>query len=138
MRLAAPQAAQRFALARVARLGTASAAGLPTLVPCTFVVAGAMIYTAVDSKPKSTAELARLANIGANPGVSLVADYYDEDWSRLWWARADGQARVLRDQAAMTEPLALLARRYAQYAASPPAGPVIAVAVTRWSGWSAS
>ena len=126
MRLAAPQAAQRFALARVARLATVSASSVTTMVRW-FPPNGGGAETP-----------ARLANIGANPGVSLVADYYDEDWSRLWWARADGQARVLRDQAAMTEPLALLARRYAQYAASPPAGPVIAVAVTRWSGWSAS
>ena len=138
MRLAPAPAAQRFARARVARLATVSAAGQPAVVPCTFVVAGEVIYTAVDHKPKSTTELARLANIEANPGVSLVADHYDEDWSALWWARADGQARVLRDRAAMAEPLAMLAGRYAQYAASPPAGPVIAVAVTRWTGWSAS
>jgi hypothetical protein len=34
--------------------------------------------------------------------------------------------------------VALLSERYAQYAARPPAGPVLAVGVTRWSGWSAA
>ncbi len=129
---------RRFALARVARLATVSAAGLPQLVPCTFVLTGDHIYTAVDHKPKSTTKLARLRNIDTNPAVSLLADHYDDDWSALWWARADGVATVIRDPAKMAAPAALLADRYAQYAASPPAGPVIAVAVTRWTGWSAT
>jgi PPOX class probable F420-dependent enzyme len=138
VRLVPAEAARRFALARVARLATVTPASQPVVVPCTFVVAGDLIYSAVDHKPKSTTELARLTNIAASPGVSLVADHYDEDWSTLWWARADGHASVLRDQNAMAAPLALLAGRYPQYGASPPSGPVIAVTVTRWSGWSAS
>jgi hypothetical protein len=32
----------------------------------------------------------------------------------------------------------LLAARYPQYRQAPPPGPVIAVAVERWSGWAAS
>ncbi|HEX6854875.1 MAG TPA: hypothetical protein VF204_06225 [Streptosporangiaceae bacterium] len=35
-------------------------------------------------------------------------------------------------------PLRLLAARYPQYQASPPEGPVIAVTVHRWTGWTAS
>ena len=34
--------------------------------------------------------------------------------------------------------LRLLAARYPQYAARPPAGPVIAVRVDRWTGWAAA
>jgi hypothetical protein len=52
--------------------------------------------------------------------------------------RADGTARVVEPG----EPEAvrardLLAARYAPYRDAPPPGPVIAVAVERWSGWSA-
>jgi PPOX class probable F420-dependent enzyme len=124
----------RFAAARVARLATADAAGRPHLVPICFAVAGDTVYSAVDDvKPKATRRLRRLANVAANPAVALLADEYDEDWSRLWWVRADGRGRVLDDA---PEAVALLVERYAQYRAAPPAGPVLAVDVERWSGWS--
>ncbi|MEV4413183.1 TIGR03668 family PPOX class F420-dependent oxidoreductase [Catellatospora sp. NPDC049609] len=129
-------ARDRFAAVRVARLATADPAGVPHLVPVVFAVDGDTVYTAVDRKPKRTRALRRLANIAANPRVCLLADHYEEDWSRLWWVRADGTARVLD----VSEPeaataLALLAARYRQYA-QPPPGPVIAVDVTRWTAWS--
>jgi PPOX class probable F420-dependent enzyme len=125
----------RFAAARVARLATADAAGRPHLVPICFAVAGDTVYSAVDEvKPKATRRLRRLANVAANPAVSLLADHYDEDWSALWWVRADGRGRVLEDA---PDAIALLADRYEQYRAAPPAGPVLAIDVERWSGWSA-
>ncbi|MFE6649617.1 TIGR03668 family PPOX class F420-dependent oxidoreductase [Nocardioides sp. NPDC057772] len=126
-------ARERFAEARVARLATVSADGVPRIVPIVFALADGTILTAVDHKPKSTTRLRRLEDIAANPQVSLLADAYDDDWSQLWWARADGVARV-RD----TYDLAPLVAKYADYREQPPAGPVIVVDVTRWSGWSAS
>jgi hypothetical protein len=36
----------------------------------------------------------------------------------------------------MARPIALLCERYPQYRDSPPEGPVIAVAVERWTGWA--
>lgn len=130
----------RFAAARVARLATADERGAPHLVPVCFAVDGDAIYFAVDAKPKRTRRLKRLANLHANPAVALLADHYeDEDWTRLWWARADGSGRVLDPGAAEARrALELLARRYRQYVARPPEGPVVAIAVTRWSGWSAA
>lgn len=134
-----PQAArERFAAARVARLATADPDGVPHLVPVVFAVAGDVVYSAIDAKPKRTTALRRLANIAANPRVALLADHYDEDWSALWWARADGAARVVdaaEDEARAA--IALLAARYRAYRTTPPPGPVIAVDVERWSGWSA-
>jgi PPOX class probable F420-dependent enzyme len=119
-------------------LAATAGAGPPHLVPVTFALDGDHIYTAVDSKPKSTRDLRRLRNIRANTRVSLLADHYDEDWSQLWWVRADGQAAILAGPAEMAGPAGLLARRYPQYAGEPPAGPVISIAVTRWSGWAAA
>jgi PPOX class probable F420-dependent enzyme len=93
---------------------------------------------AIDYKPKTTTNLKRLRNIAANPNVTMLADHYDEDWRALWWARADGVASVLAEPAAMSRPVRLLSERYSQYADQPPAGPVIAISVTLWTGWSAS
>jgi PPOX class probable F420-dependent enzyme len=138
VRLGAEEARRRFAQARSARLATVSASGQPHLVPVTFAVDQDMIYTAIDAKPKSTRLLRRLSNIGANPAVCLLADHYADDWSQLWWARADGTAAVVSDPAEMAAPIGLLTERYRQYKADPPQGPVIAVQVSRWQGWSAS
>ena len=138
MRLAADEARRRFAAARVARLATVSAQGQPHVVPCTFVVDGELIYSAVDNKPKSTTNLQRLRNIAANPNVAVLTDHYADDWSALWWVRADGQASLIEDPLEMARPISLLAARYPQYVTSPPGGPVVAIRVNRWAGWSAA
>ena len=88
-------ARERFAAAPVACLATVTAAGHPHLVPVVFTLVDDTVWTAVDHKPKTTRALRRLANIEAHPRVSLLADHYDDDWSRLWWVRADGDAAVV-------------------------------------------
>ena len=138
MRMIVDDARRRLGTARVAVLATVSASGRPHVVPVTFAVDGDVIYTAVDAKPKSTRDLRRLSNIRRDPRVSVLAEHYEDDWEALWWVRADGEAALIGDQAAMAEPIRLLADRYPQYRRDPPAGPVIAVRVTRWTGWSAS
>ena len=135
MRLAAAEARARFAGARVARLATVSAAGVPHLVPVTFAVVGERIVFVVDDKPKSTTRLRRLENIRARPSVCLLADVYDDDWTRLWWARADGTASVL---AADPDAIDALAARYPAYVERPPTGPVVSIEVTAWTGWAAA
>jgi PPOX class probable F420-dependent enzyme len=136
------EARSRLAAARVARLATAAADGRPHVVPCTFAVLGAAtIVSAVDHKPKRTTALRRLANIAANPHVALLADHYEDDWDALWWARADGSARVVEPggEAELREAaLAALSARYEPYRARPPGGALVVIAVDRWSGWSAS
>jgi PPOX class probable F420-dependent enzyme len=134
------EARARFAGARVARLATADADARPHVVAVCFALAGDTIYSAVDAKPKRTQRLRRLANIVANPGVAVLADHYDDaDWSRLWWVRADGTARLIEpDEAEAAGARELLSARYRQYRADPPTGPVIAVDVGRWSGWAAA
>ena len=132
------EARRRFAAAPVARLATADASGVPHIVPIVFAVAGDTIYSAVDDKPKTTPRLRRLSNVRANPAVALLADQYDDDWRRLWWARADGTGRVLEPgEAEAAGAIALLAERYRHYRTQPPRGPVLAVHVHRWSGWAA-
>lgn len=128
-------AREQFLRARAARLATVTPSGAPQLVPIVFAVVDDVLYTAVDAKPKNTTALARLANIGHEPRVSVLVDYYTDEWTQLWWARADGTAEVTDDLAAAVD---ALSRRYRQYRAMPPPGPVIRVQVDRWSGWSAA
>jgi PPOX class probable F420-dependent enzyme len=137
--LTAGEARRLFAQARVARLATADAGGRPHLVPVVFAVEGDAVFSAVDAKRKRTTALRRLENVRQNPRVALLADHYDDaDWNALWWVRADGVARVLEAEAAEARRgIALLAERYAQYRETPPHGPVLAIAVERWSGWRA-
>ena len=124
--------AERFATARVARLATVGPDGAPHLVPIVFAVAGDVIYSAVDAKPKRHRRLQRLANIEREPRVSVLADHYSDDWTRLWWVRADGLARVTDTAEAG---LTALRAKYSQYAATPPGGPFVTVEVRRWTGW---
>ena len=139
LNLTQQEARRRFTGAVVARLATASETGRPHVVPITFAVDGDRIYSVVDAKPKTTVHgLRRLRNIRGQPQVSVLADHYADDWSALWWARADGVAAIWADPGQTAAPVALLAARYPQYRDRPPAGPVIAIRVTPWSGWAAS
>lgn len=137
MRLNPQTARDRFMAERVARLATVYPDLRPHLVPIVFAVADDTIYTAVDAKPKTTTALRRLANIAANPAVTVLADRYHDDWTQLWWTRADGVARLAGNSEA-ERALHLLTARYPVYRTQPPPGPVIAIDVTSWSGWTSS
>ncbi len=124
-------AEERLAQARIGRLATVTPDGRPHVVPVCFALAGGILYTAVDQKPKRTRALARLENVRATGRASLLVDHYEEDWSRLWWVRVDGAAEVISSEAAIDA----LAAKYAQYRAARPAGPVIAITPDRWRAW---
>lgn len=126
---------ERLAVARSGSLGTVTSDLRPHLVPCCFVVDDDVIYSAVDGKPKSTMALRRLANVEARPTASLLVDSFDEDWSRLWWVRADGTARVLRSGPERDTALAALADKYEQYRTMGVFGAVIAIDIAALSGW---
>lgn len=131
-----PEAKRRLAGANVARLATVSDVGRPHVVPIVFALEGDTLYFAVDWKPKKTGNLKRLKNIAANPAVSVLVDHYAEDWTRLWWVRADGTARVITDDAEARQAIDLLANKYAQYRHQRAAGPVVAIRIDRLTGWS--
>ncbi|MGB9253163.1 MAG: TIGR03668 family PPOX class F420-dependent oxidoreductase [Mycobacterium sp.] len=127
----------RFARAPVARLATAAPDGRPHLVPAVFALLDNVIYTAVDAKPKTTQRLRRLANIERNPQVSLLVDHYADDWTQLWWVRADGVAAIHHDGDTVRVGRDLLRAKYAQYQSVLLDGPVVTVAVQRWNSWHA-
>jgi PPOX class probable F420-dependent enzyme len=131
-----PEARRLLAGAKVAHLATVSAEGRPHIVPIVFALDGDTLYFAVDAKPKKTTKLARLKNIAINPAVSVLVDHYEDDWTRLWWVRADGTAHVITDDAGAQRAIDLLANRYAQHATDRPGGPVVAIHIDRLTGWT--
>jgi len=129
----------RLAGSPVARLATLRADGTPRLVPITFVLLGDVVCSAVDDvKPKRSTRLARLDDVRRDPRVALVADHYADDWSTLWWVRVDGTAEVHESGPLRADALEALIAKYPQYAAAPPAGPVLVITPERWSGWTAT
>lgn len=137
MRLDPAEARDRFARSPLLRLATAGADGRPHLVPCTFAIdRSGRVIIGIDNKPKMSANLRRLRNISENPRVSLLADCYADDWSQLWWVRADGSAMIERSGAKHAEHWDLLRGQYPQYAGQVLDGPVIVVSVESWTGWA--
>lgn len=135
--MADSDARELFAAEQVAFLATATAQGVPHVVPVVFAVSHDVVYTAVDTKRKTTHRLRRLVNIEQNPHVSLLVDHYADDWEQLWWVRADGLAEIHDRGEAMATGYDLLRRKYPQYQRISLTGPVISIAVTKWSSWHA-
>lgn len=138
MRLSEAECRQRFATGGVARLASVRPDGTPHLVPIVFALVQDVVYSAIDHKPKGPGRLQRLTNLEAEPRCSLLVDSYDPDWSRLWWVRADGLAEILPDPGHRHPGLLALAERYEAYRDRLPTSTLVAVTVTRWSGWAAS
>jgi PPOX class probable F420-dependent enzyme len=128
---------RRIAESRVARLATLDADGRPHLVPIVFVLDGDTLYSAVDAKPKRSRTLRRIENVRRRPDVTVLIDHYDDDWTRLWWVRLRGGARVLDDGEEAAHALALLAAKYEQYRKAAPGPPVLAIDITEWRAWAA-
>jgi PPOX class probable F420-dependent enzyme len=126
----------RVADSRVARLATLDPDGRPHLVPITFVLVGETLYSAVDAKPKRSRTLRRIENARRRPDVTVLVDHYDDvDWTRLWWVRLRGRARVLEAGEEAERALTLLARKYEQYRDAAPGPPVLAIDIDEWRAW---
>ncbi|HSE81938.1 MAG TPA: TIGR03668 family PPOX class F420-dependent oxidoreductase [Gaiellaceae bacterium] len=127
----------RVTAAPVARLATVDPDGRPHLVPIAFALVGGTLYSAVDAKPKRSRVLRRIENARERPDVTVLVDHYEGDWTRLWWVRLRGRARVLDGGDEAAQALAALIAKYEQYRESPPGLPVLAVDVEDWRAWAA-
>jgi PPOX class probable F420-dependent enzyme len=124
----------RATATKFATLATVAPDGRPHLVPIVHAVAADVIVFAVDHKPKSGRRLARLRHIELEPRVAVLFDERSDDWSVLWWVRADGIATI---HAEPPRGASALVDRHPQYRQNPPVGPWVTIEVERWSGWSA-
>ena len=120
---------------RVARLGFADDTGAPRVLPVTFALHDGVLWTAIDNKPKRSAEPARVRWLRARPAAALTVDRYDDEWSRLAWVQVLGVVTVL-DVVAVTDAVAALAAKYPQYRDDPPPGPILRLAATRALSWT--
>jgi PPOX class probable F420-dependent enzyme len=127
---------KRVASARVGRLATIDPDGRPNVVPFVFALEGDTLYSSVDEKPKRTRELRRLENLRRDPRFTVLVDHYEEDWPRVWWVRVRGMGRVIDEGPEREHALELLSRKYEQYSAEAPQGPVIALKAEDWRGWA--
>ena len=122
-----------LAEARVARLGYVDEDDHPRVLPVTFAVAAGAVWSAIDEKPKRTAEPTRLRHLRRRPEAALLVDRYDDDWSRLAWVELRGPVSV--------EPLGpaldALVEKYPQYASERPPGPLLRLAPRRCAYWKA-
>jgi len=128
---------------RVARLGTADAAGRPLVVPVCYVFDGERCYAPIDAKPKRSPgrTLRRVRNIEENPRVSLLVDRWDEDWAGLRWVIVEGRADLVHAGPVLARAVALLVAKYPQYDALALADrfeAVIRIAPERLLAWSFS
>ena len=128
-------AATRFAQA-LRQHTTVGLNGAPHLVPVVFAVHADVVYTAVDAKRKSTQRLRRLANITGNPHVPARPPLRRR-LDAVVVVRADGVATIHQSGEEMATGYALLRSKYVQYQRIALDGPVVTVAVQRWSSWQA-
>jgi PPOX class probable F420-dependent enzyme len=129
---------RRFAASRVARLSTLRPDGGPHAVPIVFALVDDTVFSAVDAKPKRSTNLQRLTNVRADPRCALLVDHFEDDWSRLWWVRADGTAEVVDAPTVEHPGIQALVQRFPQYRDEPPSGALLVVTVQRWTGWAST
>jgi PPOX class probable F420-dependent enzyme len=129
---------RKVAEARVARVGTLDERGSVHLVPVVYVLDGDTWYSPSDPGPRP---VKRLRNVLADPRATVLIDDYDEVWSRVWWVRLRGQGRMVESEAEGERARRLLGEKYPQFASAPAteaAGPVMAIDIQQWAGWSYS
>src|SRR3954464_9600109 len=102
-------------------LVTVAPDGQPRPIPICFVLAddAAVLYTPLDDKPKAADDpraLARVRDIRRDGRVAILADRWDEDWTRLAWLRAEGGATLLEPGSEHATAIATLRAKHRQYA----------------------
>ncbi|MEK6326750.1 MAG: pyridoxamine 5'-phosphate oxidase family protein [Actinomycetota bacterium] len=123
---------------RAGHLGLIDDGGHPRVLPVTFALAGGVLASVVDEKPKRTpgAELARVRWLRRRPAAALTVDRYDDDWSGLAWVQVLGLIDVV-DVADHPRALAALEAKYAPYRERVPPGPLLLLRPHRALWWRA-
>ncbi len=139
MRLAADVALGRLAAHDHGILCTVHAERGVDAVPVAYVVDGdGHVGVPVDRvKPKASLRLQRERNLEADPRATLLVEHWErDDWSRLWWVRAElrWQGDIGDSRAAALA--AQLAGRYPQYRDQPFAR-VLVLRIVGVAGWAA-
>jgi PPOX class probable F420-dependent enzyme len=138
MRLAEDEARRRLAAHDHGVLCTLHPERGVDAVPVVYVVDDAgHVGVPIDRvKPKASARLQRERNLEADPRGMLLVEHWDrDDWSRLWWVRAELRRQ---DDAGRAAALAAqLAARFPQYR-DQPFDRVLVLRIAGVTGWAAA
>ncbi len=110
-------AAELFAAARVAYLGTVGRGGEPHVVPVSPVLDLDRVVLATEFAT------VKVRNIRENPQVSITVDEYHEDWDRLRAVMVFGQAQIIESGYEWERIKNLLEEKYPQYPEQSPIVP---------------
>jgi PPOX class probable F420-dependent enzyme len=122
---------------RVARLAYLDDRDRPRVLPVTYALHDGDVWSAVDDKPKASAEPARIRYLQRRPEAALVVDVYDDDWSKLAWVQVLGSVEVV-EAADADVALETLVAKYEAYAARRPPGPLLRLTPECALSWRAT
>ena len=89
-------------------------------------------------KPKSSLRLQREHNLEADDRATLLIEHWDrDDWSQLWWVRAELRWQSTHDDDREVTLAAELSRRYPQYQVDQPFARVLVLRIVSVTGWAA-
>ena len=140
MKLALEEARARLAAHDHGILCTVHAARGVDAVPVVFALdEDDFVGVPVDEvKPKASGRLQRERNLEADPRATLLVERWDrDDWSRLWWVRAELRWVAEPTPERMEALAARLAARYSQYR-DQPFTRVLVLRIVGVSGWAAA
>jgi PPOX class probable F420-dependent enzyme len=122
---------------RVGRLGLLDDHNQPRVLPVTFALAEGALFSAIDNKPKTSREPARLRYLRRRPEAALTVDRYDDDWTKLAWVQVLGRVELLGLGDA-PRAMEALAAKYEPYRRDPPPGPLLKLVPERVLHWRAA
>ena len=108
-----------LAEARFATLTTLGPHGAPDSVPICFIVAGGVLWSPLDEKPKRSSDprtLRRVRDLVRDPRAAILVHRWDEDWSKLAFVELRVVGRLVDPGGeGHADAVAALRRKYAQY-----------------------
>jgi PPOX class probable F420-dependent enzyme len=126
-------AAEFVRWARVSRVATVSAEGVPHLVPVCHVLVGGKLYVG------SGNDATKVRNLQANPRITLTVDDYSDQWSSLKGVMVQGRARLIPRGPEFARAREALYDKYPQYskeaALAPSDSVVIEITPSRVFTW---
>jgi nitroimidazol reductase NimA-like FMN-containing flavoprotein (pyridoxamine 5'-phosphate oxidase superfamily) len=102
-------AAEFVRWARVGRVATVSAEGVPHAVPVCHVLTGQKLCFG------SGDDATKIRNLKANPRITVIVDEYSDHWDGLKGVMVQGRARLIERGPAFTRIRGLLYEKYPQY-----------------------
>ena len=139
MRLAENEARSRLAAHDHGILCTLHAERGVDAVPVVYAVVDDHVGVPIDRvKPKLGGRLQRERNLARDPRATLLIEHWDRDeWSRLWWVRAELRWRIAAPEPRTAAVAASLAERFAQYR-DQPFERLLLLQIVGVTGWAAA